>query len=393
MNHRSAFIFHKDLLNYRFHDDHPFNQRRILSTIDLVKSFGLLDESQLIPPRWASDEELASIHDQTYIEMVKRAGNLAEKGSISHHDKDLLMQYGLDTDDNPVFPGIHEASALIVGSTLTAVDEVMSGRNSHALNLAGGLHHAFRNRAAGFCIYNDLSVAIQYLRNKYGARVLYIDTDAHHGDGVQMAFYSDENVMTVSFHETGKYLFPGTGNISEWGIDHGYGFSLNIPLEPYTEDDSFLETYLEIVPKVAEGFKPDVIITQNGCDAHCWDPLTHLWSSTLIYREIPRLAHQLAHEWCDGRWIATGGGGYDIWRVVPRAWAFLWAEMIGKPLKEEVLPQEWLDKWQKESPVQLPTSMLDEADSVPFIPRRELITAKNRRTMETVLYHIPRVPR
>jgi acetoin utilization protein AcuC len=219
--------------------------------------------------------------------------------------------------------------------------------------------------------------------------VLYVDTDAHHGDGVQWAFYDDPNVLTISLHETGKYLFPGTGKLTERGQGEGYGYSINVPLDAFTEDDSFLEVYQQLVPQVAKAFKPDVIVTQNGCDAHAYDPLTHLSCTMRIYQEIPRLAHQLAHELCDGRWIAVGGGGYDIWRVVPRAWTLLWSEMSDQPLGDVPLPEEWRRRWQEQSPFVLPTRLLDAHESFPPIPRRREIAETNRLTLERALLFAP----
>ncbi len=330
------------------------------------------------------DEELSLVHDCQYIEVVKQAG---------HTDGDfpLAASYGLGTEDNPAFPNMHEATSLIVGGTLQAVDMVMSGQVRNAVNLAGGLHHGFRGRASGFCVYNDCSVAIAYLRKKYNARVLYIDTDAHHGDGVQWAFYDDPNVLTLSLHETGKYLFPGTGNFTERGDGQGYGYSVNIPLEAFTEDDSFLETYENILPTIARGFKPDIILTQNGCDAHAFDPLTHLSVSMKVYQEIPRLAKKMAEELCGGRIVATGGGGYDIWRVVPRAWALVWSEFSGQLLDRKIkIPEEWLERYQEESPVPLMPTLFDPIDMFPPIPRREEITIKNKKTVEKALLYCPK---
>jgi acetoin utilization protein AcuC len=382
LSRRSRLIYSPEYTSYYFHDQHPFNQRRLLLTYDLMKAYGLLAETDVVAPRSASDEEIALIHDAGYIEAVRLQGQ-------SSVELPQSAGYGLGTEDVPCFPNMHEASALIVGGTLQAVELVMSGQADHAFNPAGGLHHAFRGRASGFCIYNDCSIAIAYLRKHWNARVLYIDTDAHHGDGVQWAFYDDPNVLTVSIHETGRYLFPGTGNLSERGEGSGYGYSVNIPLDAFTEDDSFLEIYHSLIPRVARGFKPDVIVTQNGCDAHAYDPLTHLSCSMRIYQEIPRLAHQLAHELCDGRWIAVGGGGYDIWRVVPRAWTLLWSEMTDQQLADGPLPPSWLARWQAESELPLPTHLLDDANPLPPIPRRKEISEKNRVTLERALMHAP----
>lgn len=384
MKRKTAFIHSNDYLNYNFNDDHPFNQKRIAMTIDLLRMMNLLEDNDFVAPRMAEDDELALIHDRQYIEVVKEAGHAEQTPAIA-------ASFGIGTEDCPAFVNMHEATALAVGGTLRAAELVMSGEYRHAVNLAGGLHHGFRGRASGFCIYNDCSVAIAYLRQKYDARVLYIDTDAHHGDGVQWAFYDDPNVLTLSFHETGKYLFPGTGNITERGDGQGYGFSVNVPLDAFTEDDSWLEAYHKVLPTVARGFKPDIIVTQNGCDAHTFDPLTHLSTTMRIYQEIPRLARDLADELCDGRLIATGGGGYDIWRVVPRAWGLLWTELSGQHVPQDTrIPQAWIDKYQTESPVQLAPTMFDPEGIFPAIPRRSEITTKNKNTVEKALLYCPK---
>lgn len=381
---KSAFIYSNEYLHYYFHDDHPFNQKRLAMTVDLLKSLKLLREEHIVPPRYATDDELILVHDKQYVEVVKKAGHT--KGEYP-----LAASYGLGTEDNPTFPNMHEATSLIVGGTLQAVDLVMSGEYRNAVNLAGGLHHGFRGRASGFCVYNDCSVAIAYLREKYDARVLYIDTDAHHGDGVQWAFYDDPNVLTLSFHETGKYLFPGTGNLTERGDGQGYGYSVNVPLEAFTEDHSFMDTYSNVLPTIARGFKPDIILTQNGCDSHAFDPLTHLSLTMDIFQQVPRLTKKLAEELCNGRIVATGGGGYDIWRVVPRAWSLLWTEISGQPQDKNVeIPAEWLNRYQSESPVPLIPTLFDPEDLFPPIPRREEITAKNKKTVEKALLHCPK---
>lgn len=318
----SVFVYSPSYQTYQFHQEHPFNQRRVLLTYDLLQAADAFDEGDIVTPRTAAKEELALVHTEDYIQAVELAG----AGRLPAAEGE---SYGLGTEDTPVFAGMHEAASLLVGGTLTAADYVMTGQARHACNLGGGLHHGFRGRASGFCIYNDSAVAIQYIQKNYGAKVLYIDTDAHHGDGVQFTFYDRSDVCTVSFHETGRYLFPGTGQVLEKGSGQGYGYSFNIPLDAFTEDDSFLHAYNTAASEIAAFFKPDVILTQNGADAHYYDPLTHLSNTISIYQEIPRLAHSLAHQYCSGRWIAVGGGGYDIWRVVPRAWSRIWLEMKG----------------------------------------------------------------
>ncbi|WP_425414962.1 acetoin utilization protein AcuC [Pseudobacillus wudalianchiensis] len=379
MKKEAVFVYSDQLLSYKFSENHPFNQFRLTLTLDLLRKIDKIQESDIVPPRSATKEELQLIHDAAYVEAVQKAGS----GELS---LDIAEGYGLGTEDTPMFEGMHEASALLVGGTLTAADWVMQEKAAHALHLGGGLHHGFRGKASGFCIYNDSSVAIKYLQEKYQARVLYIDTDAHHGDGVQWSFYDDPDVCTLSIHETGRYLFPGTGNVNERGQGKGYGFSFNLPLDAFTEDESWLEAYETSIWEVADFFKPDVILTQNGADAHFYDPLTHLSASMNIYKRIPEVAHQVAHQYCDGRWIAVGGGGYDIWRVVPRAWAYIWLAMTRHSDVSGPLPKAWLEQWQPKSPVQLPAEWNDPPGAYPAIPRKPEIEEKNRLTLEKMLY-------
>lgn len=200
-----------------------------------------------------------------------------------------------------------------------------------------------------------------------------------------MCFYTDPHVFTYSIHETGKYLFPGTGLVEERGAGEGFGFTLNVPVEPYTEDASWLECFEATLSQVMERAKPDIIISQHGCDAHALDPLSHIHCSMEIYRQMPRMIHEAAHTWCEGRWVALGGGGYDIWRVVPRAWSLVWLEMSNHPLLEQIarepllsLPDSWLKQWEGQSPVELPTTWMDDVQRWQEIPRREEITRQNR---------------
>jgi len=310
---------------------------------------------------------------------------------------DNAPQYGVDADgDTPYFPGMEEASLAVVAGSLAAAEAVMSGRADRALHLAGGLHHAFPDRAAGFCVYNDAAAAISSIRRKYGARVLYIDTDVHHGDGVQWFFYDDPDVFTLSIHETGKFLFPGTGFHHERGHATGYGSCLNLPMEPYTEDDSWLDVFKQGVERAVEAFKPDVIVSQHGCDAHAYDPLAHIHCSMRIYREMPRMIHKLADAFTNGRWIALGGGGYDHWRVVPRAWSLLWLEMSEHPLLDRIdclphggkLPEDWPTLQSPHRPDQLPATWLDDTSTWTPMPRRQEITDKNKAMLEIALQHL-----
>jgi len=384
MRNNSAFIYSKFFQNYKFTNEHPFNQLRVDLTYDLLEKLGALKPSQIFSPSEAADQELELIHEPAYINAVKQAG----KGEAK---EDELLKYGLGTEDTPIFPNMHEASSLIVGATIKAVDLVMQGEVDHALNIGGGLHHGFRNKASGFCIYNDSAIASQYIVEKYNKRVLYVDTDVHHGDGVQWAFYDTSRVCTLSIHETGRYLFPGTGNENERGIGAGYGYSFNVPIDAYTEDESFLAVYEKSLSEIAEFYRPDVLITQNGVDGHFFDPLSHLALTVNSYRRIPKIAHDIAHKYCGGKWIAVGGGGYDIWRVVPRAWSMLWLEMNDlADLAQGDLPKAWIDKWQEKAPVKLPRTWEDDPDIYPPIPRKMEIEEKNRQTVEKTLSLIQR---
>ncbi|UOQ94152.1 acetoin utilization protein AcuC [Halobacillus shinanisalinarum] len=377
----SSFVFSDEFTRYKFRDDHPFNQQRVIMTKDLLEKEQALTSDDIIPPRLATDQELKLVHNPKYIEAVKRGG----EGLLTENEG---LEFGIGTEDTPMFTGMHEASSLLVGSTLAAIDSVLQGKVRHSLNLGGGLHHGFERKASGFCIYNDGAVGIKYIREHTDYKVLYVDTDAHHGDGVQWAFYDDPNVCTFSIHETGRYLFPGTGNVNERGLKEGYGYSFNLPIDAFTEDESFLHLYECAFRQIVDYFKPDIIITQNGADAHFLDPLTHLCSTMKLYEKIPMIAHQLAHDYCEGRWVALGGGGYDIWRVVPRAWAQVWKIMsTGTPF-EGPLSASWRNYWQPQSPVTLPTDWNDPKGSYQDIPRKQEITEKNLKVLEKSMQFI-----
>ncbi|MEX2583362.1 MAG: acetoin utilization protein AcuC [Gemmatimonadota bacterium] len=372
---KAALVWDQSFTTYRFRPDHPFNPKRLELATSLIEAMELVDGDRfrVVSPRAATDEELLRVHAPDFIETVRR---LSSPGT----DQSDAQRWGLGTEDNPIFSRMHEATATVVGGTLLAAELVMNGEVDRSFAIAGGLHHAHRDRASGFCIYSDVGAAIAWIRERYGSRVLYIDYDAHHGDGVQGLFYSDPDVLTLSIHESGRYLFPGTGHPDELGEGDGYGYSLNVPMEPQTEDDSWLEIYRELVTEVAEAFRPDVIVLQSGCDAHVLDPLTHLRCTTRLYEETTRLTCQIADRHCGGRVIATGGGGYAIWRVVPRAWTIVWATLTGQEFSAEI-PHAWLDRWQGESPCMLPSRLRDEPGAFPEVPRRTEIEATNRRAL------------
>ncbi|RCW62653.1 acetoin utilization protein AcuC [Saliterribacillus persicus] len=380
-NCNTAFIYTEAFKDYKFSDDHPFNQIRVSATKDLLEYEKALPASNIIFPKQASESLISGIHTKNYIEAVKRADQ--SDTPISEYYK-----YGLGTEDTPIFRGMYEASATLVGGTIEAVNQVLNHHYPHALNLGGGLHHGFPEKASGFCIFNDAAIAIKYIRENYNLRVLYVDTDAHHGDGVQASFYDDPNVCTVSFHETGRYLYPGTGNTNERGVKKGFGYTFNFPLDAFTEDESFLSIFKTSMDEIMDYFRPDIIISQHGVDAHYLDPLTHLHATMNIFEEIPKHIHALSHQYCEGKWIALGGGGYDIWRVVPRAWSQLYKIMQDSTPFTGNLSSEWQKKWQSHANVVLPTTWEDDLAHYKKIPRTVEITEKNQRMVEQTLQFI-----
>lgn len=328
----AGLIYDEGFLRYDFGEDHALRQIRIRLARDLIEQYGLLREAEELHPEPAAEVAVGRVHTPEYMATVK---------DLSLHPRDVDNEHGLGTPDNPVFPGMYEASLLHVGGTLRACAEVASGRRTRAMNLGGGFHHAMPDRAAGFCIFNDLAVGIaSLLEAKRFDRILYVDVDAHHADGVQQVFYEDPRVLKISLHEDGHYLFPGTGFTNEIGVGKGRGYAVNVPLPPYTRDVSYLYAFQEIVPPLARAFKPQVLVSQLGADGHELDPLTHLMLTTETYEAVGRILDALSTEFCEGRWIATGGGGYEV-TAVPRVWTVLFSKMVGREL-EDALPVEWL---------------------------------------------------
>ena len=324
-------VWGEGFMSYRLSDDHPLQPLRVRLTIELIRELGLDQAAEVVPPRRAADEEIALSHSERYVELVRRLSQ-PPPGGAGALDREAAeaAEAGFDSPDNPVAQGMHDACAAIVGGSLVAAEAVHSGAALHAFNPAGGLHHAMRDRASGFCVYNDVAVAIAWLRER-GHRVACVDVDVHHGDGTQALFYADPDVLTISLHESGRYLFPGTGFPDETGAGAGRGASANLPLAPYTWDEPWLAAFDAVIPPLLETFRPTVLVTQDGCDTHALDPLAHLLGSTAIWPHVGRRFHELAHELCGGRWVALGGGGYAVREVVPRAWTLLFAEMVERP--------------------------------------------------------------
>lgn len=349
---RSAIVAHPDLLLYDFGPYHPLRPERITAGFELLELSGLWDpQTETIAPERAAMDELESVHSAEYIQAVVQAGG----AGLPQRERE---NFGFGSSDNPPFPHMHEVSALVAGGAGKAVREIMNGRLDHVFHPAGGLHHASRSRASGFCIYNDPAFAAAVAAREFDARVMSIDLDCHHGDGVQWIHYDNPDIFTLSFHESGRFLFPGTGEITERGEGSGLGACLNVPFAPFTGDDSWRAALTSVVPAIAHSFQPDIIISNHGCDTHAWDPLTHLSLTTASFQRQVALVHELAHELCDGRWLAVGSGGYDWRRVVPRSWAMLWAEMSERTLPD-ALPAGWVNRWLAGADVPRPTTFRD----------------------------------
>jgi acetoin utilization protein AcuC len=292
------------LTRYDFGPSHPLAPVRVELTIELARDFGVLNAAgvTMAVPEPATMAELELVHDPAYIGAVQRAGSGAES------DPRELLRYGLGTPDDPVFPGMHDASALVAGATLAAARAMWSGAAGHGANIAGGLHHAMAGHASGFCVYNDPAIAIAWLLGQGAERIGYVDIDVHHGDGVQAAFWADPRVLTI----------------------------------------------------LLRAFRPQVLVSQHGCDTHFTDPLANLALTIDAQRAAHAAIHQLAHETAGGRWLLTGGGGYSLVDVVPRTWTHLLAEAAGRPIDPQApTPADWRDYVRRRTGRAAPELMTD----------------------------------
>jgi acetoin utilization protein AcuC len=349
-----AVPWDETLLAYDFGPGHPMAPVRIELTMALARQLDVLDQMDVTTFSAASDAELQLVHTKTYIAAVKSAGRTSRS----------YAAHGLGTDDDPVFPGMHEASALVVGASVAAARAVVSGSHDHAVNVTGGLHHAMPNHAAGFCIYNDPAIAIAWMLANGADRVAYVDIDVHHGDGVQAIFWNDPRVLTISLHESGETQFPGTGYPSEIGGPDALGSAVNVALPAGTGDTGWHQAFDEVVPLLLRSFAPSYLVTQHGCDTHALDPLADLVLTIDGQRTAHSKLHDLAHEVCRGRWVATGGGGYDIARVVPRSWTHLLAIASGEPVDPQTeTPNDWRELVQRRTGATAPRRMSDDQPS------------------------------
>ncbi|WP_206282869.1 acetoin utilization protein AcuC [Streptomyces chilikensis] len=333
MSGRAQMMWDEAVTGYDFGRGHPMDPVRLKLTRRLVAALGLDRELTVAGASAAGDSTLRLVHRQDYVDAVKAAS--ADPASAD-------PAYGLGTEDDPAFPGMHEVSALIAGLSVGAAEAVWRGEALHAVNFAGGLHHAMPGAASGFCVYNDAALAIARLLELGAERVAYLDVDVHHGDGVQAAFWDDPRVLTVSLHEHPRTLFPQTGWPEETGGAGAEGSAVNVALPAGTGDAGWLRAFHSVVPELLEEFRPQVLVTQHGADTHFEDPLAHLAVSLDAQHAVQAACHGMAHTYAGGRWIALGGGGYEVVDVVPRSWAHLVAVAAGRPVAPETaVPENW----------------------------------------------------
>jgi acetoin utilization protein AcuC len=321
-------VYSEELTRYDFGYDHPMAPGRVRHTIELARQLGVLQRLEQVDPPAIDDSLIRSVHADDYIAAVRA--------------NETNLAYGLGTTDNPIFPRMHEISATVAMASVEAARSVWRGEVTRACNISGGLHHAMPRATSGFCVYNDLAVAITWLLDQGAERVAYVDVDVHHGDGVQHIFYNDPRVLTVSLHETPAVLFPGTGFPYETGGPQAPGSAVNVALPAGTGDAGWLRAFHAVVPQVLRAFKPQILITQHGCDSHRHDPLADLELSVDGQRASYLALAALADELCEERWVSAGGGGYAVANVVPRAWTHLLAIVSGEPLAPETeTPLAW----------------------------------------------------
>ncbi len=364
---KAAFIYHDTLSRHILREGHPMRPTRLRYTYELLSAYGAfsMPDSFLIEPRAANMEELTLIHDAEYVSAVESISKGENKYSPTRYNFDY-------NGDNPPYEGMYEASVLSSGASIVAAEAVLTGATDTAFNVSGGLHHAARSWASGFCIFNDPAVIIAGMVRD-GMRVMYVDIDAHHGDGVQNAFYTSNRVLTVSFHESGRYLFPGTGEARETGEGEGQGYSVNIPLLPYTGDEIYLLAFEDIVPPLISGFRPDVVVAQLGVDAHYMDPLAHLNLTSEAYTTMVKRMLELSP-----KLICVGGGGYSM-DAVPRVWALEYGVLLGVEWLNDIpasyQEQYGIRKLRDETPPAVDQEVLTQArryarDGVETIQRR-----------------------
>jgi len=338
---QATVVWDPTFTKYDFGPNHPMSPVRLDLTARLCDAFGLFDHAdvELLNPDVPDDDILATVHDRDYIAGIKAGSDNPEQAD---------GQWGIGTEDDPAFRGMHDASAKIAAGTRDLCQLVWSGECEHGVNFCGGLHHAMPRTASGFCVYNDVAIGIQWLLDHGVERVAYVDVDVHHGDGVERVFWDDPRVLTISIHESGRALFPGTGWASDVGGARAVGAAVNVALPPGVGDAAWLRAFHSAVLPVVRAYSPQILVSQHGCDTHVQDPLAHLALSVDAQRAAAEELHGLSHDVCDGKWVALGGGGYEVVDVVPRTWTHLTAIAQHRPIAvSEKVPQEWRDYVQR----------------------------------------------
>jgi acetoin utilization protein AcuC len=353
---RACVVYDESLTSYDFGPTHPMNPVRVDLTISLAQQLGVLKQLTQVPAPDATEDDLETVHSPALIEAV-----MAASADPTHAN----LALGLGSEDNPTFANMHQAARHVVGASVEAVRQLWTGQADHAANIAGGLHHAMPDRASGFCVYNDVAIAIRWLLAQGAQTIAYVDVDVHHGDGVERIFYNDPRVLTISLHETGQMLFPGTGFPADAGGPDALGSAVNVALPPGTSDAGWLRAFHAVVPPLLREFAPDILVTQQGCDSHRDDPLAHLALSVDGQRASYLALHDLAHEVAGGRWLALGGGGYAVVDVVPRAWTHLLGAVSGSPLAVDLdTPEAWREEIRERLGVRAPSRMTDSRPTV-----------------------------
>ena len=330
-------VWDASFTEYDFGATHPMSPVRLDLTARLCDALGVFDAEgvAVVGADVADDALLTTVHDADYVAAVRVAS-----------DRPGPRRPGLRPRHRGR-PGLHRHApgerARRPGHR-RLLPSGLEGESQHAVNFTGGLHHAMPRSASGFCIYNDIAVGIQWLLDHGAERVAYVDVDVHHGDGVERIFWDDPRVLTISVHESGRALFPGTGWPRDIGGPDAEGDAVNVSLPPGLADAGWLRAIHAVVPPLVRAFKPDVLVTQHGCDTHAEDPLAHFAVTVDAQRAVAEAMHALSHEVCEGRWVALGGGGYEVVDVVPRTWTHLTAIAAHAPVKTSVaVPQGWRD--------------------------------------------------
>ena len=331
MTRKAAFVYQDDMSRHVLSETHPMRPVRLRYTYELADAYGLFepDHSTLVTPRAATVEEVSTFHTPEYINAVEQVG----QGDFSINP----MEFNIGPGDNPGYEGMYDAAMLSTGGSMRCVELLLDEGYDVAFNISGGLHHAMPGYAYGFCVFNDPVLAINEMLRR-GLRVAYVDIDCHHGDGVQHAFYDTDRVLTISLHETGQFLFPGTGYAQETGTGRGRGYSVNVPLYPYTGDETYYWVFEQVVLPLLDAFRPDVLVSQLGIDSHYRDPITHLALTTQGFGKVVAEFSGKAP-----KWLALGGGGYDL-QAVARSWTLAYGVMSEQNL-DDAIPESYRTKY------------------------------------------------